>query len=108
MLGPAVHLGVCEIRSTPVGEAISAKGRCFGCVHWQFFDFLSAISAQVRQKVVGATVRIGTKIAVRRIAFCRVRFTSPVAEMNKKISPKCRESAPNWSCRDSSRCFIIL
>ena len=66
MLGPAVQLGVREIRSTPPGEAILAKGRCFGCFPGQFSVFLGVISAQVRQKVLGATVRFGAKFGVKR------------------------------------------
>jgi hypothetical protein len=55
-----------EVRSTPVGEAISTKGRRFGCFPCQFCDFFGAISAQVQQKVVGATVRISAKFGVKR------------------------------------------
>src|SRR5580693_6042779 len=52
LLGPAVQLGMREICSTRVGDAISAKGGCFGCFPCHFSDFSDAISAQVRQKVL--------------------------------------------------------
>ena len=67
LLGPAVQLGVREIRSTPVGDVISAKGGRFGRFPCHFSDFSGAISAQVRQKVVGATVRPSAKKGVCQI-----------------------------------------